>query len=199
MLKTLKYLPLLAALAAGTAYAQTASRIGGEITKAGPDSITLKHTSGESVTLAAPASVPVIAFRKLSLADVKTGSFVGVGAKIGPDGKQRAVQVVVFPESARGTGEGHRGWNMGSDSTMTNANVDAIVDAKSGRDLKLSYKGGQQEIAIPPDARILTYGPAARADVQAGKKTVVNATDDGQGHYAATRIAIEKDGVAPPM
>jgi hypothetical protein len=177
---------------------QTPVRIDGVVVKADPDAIVIRHASGEVVTIAAAPGVPVIAFRKLALADIHSGDFVGVGAKIGPDGQQRAIQVVVFPESMRGTGEGHRGWSQGSDSTMTNANVDAVVEARSGRDLKLSYRGGAQQITVPPEANIITFVAAQRADVQAGKKALVNATDDGNGHYTAMRIAIEKDGVEPP-
>ncbi|GAA4325649.1 hypothetical protein GCM10023144_08220 [Pigmentiphaga soli] len=194
----MKTLAVAAAFAAAAPALAQSARIGGDVIAATPTSLTIRHASGETVAIDAPASVPVQAFKNMTLADVKPGSFVGVGAKIGPDGVQRAVQVVIFPESARGTGEGHRGWNMGPDSTMTNANVDAVVGARDGRNLKLSYKGGTQEIVVPPEARILTFVPATRADVKVGRKAVVNADQKGD-RYVATRITVEKGGVVPPM
>jgi predicted transcriptional regulator len=200
MLKRSRLLFAVAALATAStvmAQAPATTRIPGEVIAATADSLTIKHSSGETVAVALTPDVQVQAIKKLSLSDLKSGQYVGVGAKIGADGKQTAVQVYVFPEAARGTGEGHRGWNMGPESTMTNANVEAVVDAKSGSDVKLSYKGGQQTITVPPTALIFTYVPAARSDVAVGKKVVVTATSSGD-RYTATRIAVEKDGTVPP-
>lgn len=180
------------------AQAPQITRVPGEVLAAGPASITVKHTGGETLVVDADANVPVVAMKTLTRTDIKPGSFVGVGARTGPDGKQTAVQIVVFPESSRGTGEGHRGWNMGPDSTMTNANVDAVVEGSGANDLKLSYKGGSQTIAVPADVKVLTYIPAERADVKVGKKVVINAVLK-DARPTATRILVEKDGVIPPM
>lgn len=186
--------------AAGSALAQAPAmtRVPGEIVAATPTTLTVKHMSGETVEIMAPANTPVLAMKPLTRADIKTGTFVGIGAKKEADGKQTAMQVVVFPESARGTGEGHREWNRGADSTMTNANVDAVVDSKNGNDVKLSYKGGSQTITVPADAKVITWVPGTRADVMAGKKVVVNATMM-DGKPTASRIMVEKDGALPPM
>jgi hypothetical protein len=107
--------------------------------------------------------------------------------------------VVVFPEAARGTGEGHYDWDLGPNSTMTNANVDTVVQGTSGRNLKLSYKGGNNEVTVPPNVPIVTFTTAARTDLTPGKKVFIVATPASQGTYVAQRVVVEKDGVAPPM
>lgn len=185
---------------AGAAFAQAPAmtRVPGEIMAVTPTTLTVKHTSGEMVEIQAPADTPVLAMKPMTRADVKAGAFVGIGAMKDAAGKQTATQVVVFPESARGTGEGHREWSRGADSTMTNANVDAVVDSKSGNDVKLSYKGGSQTITVPADAKVISWVPGNRADVMVGKKVVVNATMK-DGKPMASRIMVEKDGAVPPM
>jgi hypothetical protein len=82
---------------------------------------------------------------------------------------------------------------------MTNANVDTVVQGTSGRNLKLSYKGGNNEVTVPPNVPIVTFTPAARTDLTVGKKVFVVATAASQGAFVAQRVVVEKDGVAPPM
>ena len=53
----------------------------------------------------------------------------------GKDGKLYAEEVLVFPEAARGTGEGHYGWDLtGKDDTMTNATISQIEVAGVSQD-----------------------------------------------------------------
>ena len=66
---------------------------------------------------------------KAALADLKPGAFVGVGAMPQPDGSQKAIRVMIFAESQRGTGEGHRPW-VQPGSTMTNATIDTTVGGR---------------------------------------------------------------------
>lgn len=127
---------------ASVALAQTPakpSRIRGEIVSLGGDTLTVHRRSGDTVKIAVKADTPVTALRNIKLQDIKPGSFVGTAAMTGVDGKLTATEVLVFPESARGMGEGHYAWDMGSNSSMTNANVDEVVQSTHGRDLKLSY------------------------------------------------------------
>ena len=82
---------------------------------------------------------------------------------------------------------------------MTNANVDNVVTATSGRELTVSYKDGTKTITVPPSAPVVTFTEATRADMIAGKKVFVIATSSGAGKYEARRVIVEKNGVAPPM
>jgi hypothetical protein len=194
----------LAALAfAGVALAQTPaakpSRIRGDIVSLEGDVLKVHRRSGDTVSIELKPTIAVSAVKTMQLSDIKPGSFVGTAATTGTDGKLTATEVVVFPESARGTGEGHYAWDLGPNSTMTNANVDTVVQGTSGRNLKLSYKGGSNEVTVPPNVPIVTFTPAARTDLTAGKKVFVVATAASQGAFVAQRVVVEKDGVAPPM
>ncbi|MFM0004888.1 MULTISPECIES: hypothetical protein [Paraburkholderia] len=194
----------LATLAfASVALAQTPaakpSRIRGDIVSLDGDVLKVHRRSGDTVSIELKPTVTVSAVKAMQLSDIKPGSFVGTAATTGTDGKLTATEVVVFPESARGSGEGHYAWDLGPNSTMTNANVDTVVQGTSGRNLKLSYKGGNNEVTVPPNVPIVTFTPAARTDLTAGKKVFVVATAASQGAFVAQRVVVEKDGVAPPM
>lgn len=82
---------------------------------------------------------------------------------------------------------------------MTNGNVNGVASAASGRELTVGYKGGTQTITVPPSAPVVTFMPADRADVKAGVPVFVVATKNADGKLTAARMAIGKDGVAPPM
>jgi hypothetical protein len=194
----------LAALTfAGAALAQTPAnkpeRIRGEIVSVSGNTLKVHRRSGDTVTIDVKESAGVNAVKAIQLADIKPGSYVGAAALPGPDGKLTAKEVLVFPEAARGTGEGHYAWDLGANSTMTNANVDTVVQGTSGRDLKLSYKGGTNTVNVPTNVPVVTLIPATRADLTSGKKVFVVATPEGNGTYDGNLVVVEKDGVAPPM
>ena len=184
-----------------SAFAQTAkpARIRGTITSVTADMIVVHRNSGDDAKIAITPKTPVAAFKNIKLADIKKGSFIGTAATTGVDGKMTAREVVVFPEAMRGTGEGHYAWDLGDNSTMTNANVDSVLTATDGRNLKLSYKGGTSDIIVPPNVPVVTFTPATTADLLVGKKVVVTATPASAGAYDGLRVAVEKNGVAPPM
>jgi hypothetical protein len=186
---------------AGSALAQPAAvtRIRGEIVALSGDTLTVHRRSGDTVKISIAPAVPVSAVRKLALSDIKAGEFIGTAARSDANGKLLAQEVVVFPESARGTGEGHYAWDLGPQSSMTNANVDAVVQGAEGRNLHLSYKGGTKIVTVPANTPIVTFIPAARADLTTGKKVFVVASANPAGEFAAQRIVVEKDGVVPPM
>jgi hypothetical protein len=191
----------LAFTLASAAFAQAPAkptRIRGEIVGLSGDTLTVHRRSGDTVKVALKADTPVTALKNIKLQDIKPGSFVGTAATTGVDGKLTATEVLVFPEAARGTGEGHYAWDLGSNSTMTNANVDQVVQGTSGRDLKLSYKGGTNAVTVPENVPVVTFAPATRADLKSGKQVFVVASPAGSD-YAAQRIVVEKDGVKPPM
>ncbi|MDR5739081.1 MULTISPECIES: DUF5666 domain-containing protein [unclassified Caballeronia] len=185
------------------AFAQTPAakptRIRGDIVALSGDTLTVHRRSGDTVKIAVKSDTPVTALKNIKLSDIKPGQFVGTAATTGTDGKLTATEVLVFPEAARGTGEGHYAWDLGPQSSMTNANVDQVVQGTSGRDLKLSYKGGSNAVTVPENVPVVTFAPATHDDLKPGKKVFVVASPESGGAYAAQRIVVEKDGVAPPM
>ncbi len=175
------------------------ARIRGDILAYNVNTLTVHRRSGDTVTILMRPDVPVSAVRRISLEDIKPGSFIGTAATMDTSGPLTAQEVVLFPESERGTGEGHYAWDLGPNSSMTNGNVDAVVRGTSGRNLHVSYKGGDQSITVPPNVPIVTFVPAGTRDLAAGRKVFVIAAQDARNRFVAQRVVVEKDGVAPPM
>ena len=71
------------------------------------------------------AKTPVLSVIPSSRDQVKPGAFLGIASAPGPNGTEQAREVVVFPEAARGTGEGSYPWDLpgGGASKMTNGTV----------------------------------------------------------------------------
>lgn len=189
-----------------TSFAQAPAapvRIRGAIEKVEPGSITVRDRSGEVVTLALAANTTIAEVLPMQLADIQAGSFIGSGAMPQADGTLKAIQVVVFPEAMRGTGEGHRNWDAVPQSTMTNATVDEVVVASgpssgNGRTLKLKYKDGEKTLVVPPDVPVVTFKPADASLLVVGAKLTVTAVMK-DGTPTATRITAGRNGFAPPM
>lgn len=197
----LRLLAGAALVTSAAAYAQDAppTRIRGEIVAVDATTLTVQRRgSGDMVKIALAPGVVVGAVKNVKLADIGKGSFIGTATEPGPDGKLTALEVLVFPEEARGTGEGHYAWDLMPGSMMTNANVDMVASGVKGRVLTLSYKGGSQEVTVPEATPVVTFAPAMRADLIVGKKVFLVATGSSAS-YTATRVMVEKDGVAPPM
>src|SRR5271156_6269754 len=128
----------------------TPSRVRGTIESVDGDAISVKSRSGEDVKLHMTGDIKVVGIIKISLADIKVGSFVGATTVPGPDGSQNAVEVHVFPEDMRGTGEGSRPYDLRPNSTMTNATVTESVAANDGRTLLIKYKDGEKKVMVSP-------------------------------------------------
>ncbi len=192
-------LVLAGCLIAVTAVAQTAppTRIRGTVDALNGNTLTVKTREGPTVDVILNDPLTVLTVKRLTLDDIKQGTYVGVTSKTGADGKAQAIEVHVIPA---GTGEGHRPWDLQPGTMMTNANVTAVVDAKTGRDLTLTYQGGSQQITVPTDAPIVTFAPAARADLKPGAYVLIfAATPNAEGKLSASRVTVGTNGVNPPM
>lgn len=194
-------LALAACLGATAAVAQTAppTRIRGTI--AGVDGQTLSVTTreGPKVDVLLNDPLTVASVKKFELADVKPNSYVGIATRTGANGELTALEVLVFPDSMRGAGEGHYPWDLEPGSMMTNGTVTGTVEANSGRELSLKFKDSSNKIVVPPGVPIVTFAPAEKADLKPGAKVMFGATRNAEGKLAASRVTVEKDGVAPPM
>jgi hypothetical protein len=184
------------------AQAQTApksTRIRGEIVSLSGDNLVVHRNSGGTVTIVLAADAKVGAFKRMKLSDIEAGSYIGTAAMTGVDGKMTATEVHVFPPEARGTGDGHRPFDLGPKSTMTNGNVDSVLKGRTGNVLQISYKGGVSDVTVPPNVPVVGFILATRADLSAGKKVLVTATQAADEAYSSKQVMVEKDGVAPPM
>lgn len=177
------------------AQVEPATRVVGTVERVDGANLVLKTAQAEKAVSVSP-DVKVFAMVKAALADVKTGAFIGVGATPQPDGSQQAIRVMIFPESMRGVGEGHRPWDRPG-TTMTNATVDKAVTSVEGQLLTVKYKGGEQKIVIRPDAVILTYVEADKSEVKPGASVSVNGVVKAGGEVEARRIVVGRGGVIP--
>ncbi|MES2185572.1 MAG: hypothetical protein V4505_13545 [Pseudomonadota bacterium] len=189
-------------LAAGLAHAQTAApptvRLRGTVQAATPTTVTVKdRTSGETVELALGDKLAISEVYPIALADIRPNSFIGTAAMPQPDGSQRAIAVTVFPESARGNGEGHRPFDLQPQSTMTNATVADVVAAPDGRRLQLRYKDGEKTLVIPPGAPIVTFRPGDRSLLVPGASVSLTAQEIA-GKPTALRINAGRNGFVLP-
>jgi hypothetical protein len=197
-----KLFALLATLMiSGSAFADqpAVQRIRGDVVALQGDVLTVHRRSGDTVSIALKPDAAVSALAPMKLEDVKAGTYVGLPATADAHGKLTASSVLVFPEAARGTQEGHFPYDFGPTSTMTNANIDAVVTGGSGRDLKVSYKGGNNTITVPDNVPVVTLAPATRADLIAGKKVVVVSAPADHGTFTGLFVLVEKNGVVPTI
>jgi hypothetical protein len=138
----------------------TPQRVRGTVEKLDGQTLIVKSREGQQLTIALAPNFTVSGVAKKTLADIKAGDYVGAAWVKGGDGKSRAIEVLIFPEAMRGTGEGERPWDLTSDSLMTNATVSGTASLPQGQVLKLAYKGGEAEIIVPSDIPIVTLVPA---------------------------------------
>jgi hypothetical protein len=187
-------------LSTAGANAQGTARVRGLIERIDGPIYVVKTRDGAELKVALADNAQVTAVVKASLADIKQDSFVGVTAIPQTDGSQRAIEVHIFPEAMRGTGEGHRPWDLAPNSTMTNANVEHAVTGVDGRTLTLKYKEGEKKVVVPGEAAIVTFVPGDRSDLKPGAKIFIAAASrQPDGTLSAARINYGKDGVTPPM
>jgi hypothetical protein len=142
-------------------------------------------------------NVAVFGVVKASLTDIKPGAFIGVGATPQADGSQRAIQITIFAETLRGTGEGHRPWDR-PNTTMTNATVDTTVAGVEGQVITVKYKDGEKNIIVGPDAVIRAYVAGGRDELKPGANiSIVNAMKKPDGTFEAARVTVGRDGITP--
>lgn len=193
-------LSAVAALLAIPALAQTdAVRIRGKISAMDDGSITVAAREGRALKVTLDSETRFSYPKALELSAIAAGSYIGTAGKPAKDGSIEALEVVVFPEEARGTGEGHRPWDLLPDSSMTNATVAAVVESTSARELNLTYKGGKQKIKVAANTPVVTMLPAKKSDLKVGETVFIVATPKESGEFAASRVVVSKNGVVPPM
>lgn len=178
--------------------AQAPVRIRGTIEKVDGQTLAIKSRDGQDLTVKLAPNAMIVAIVKASLADIKQGSFVGITALPG-EGAWRAIEIHIFPEAMRGTGEGDRAWDLMPQSTMTNATVSDIVAKVQGHTLTLKFKEGEKTFAVTPETVIVTYVPGDKAELKPGAKVfIAAATKQPDGSLEAPRINVGRN-VDPPM
>ena len=175
------------------------TRVRGTVEKLDGQTLAIKTREGPVTTIALAPNFTVNGVVKKELSDIKEGDYVGVASLKGTDGKLHALEVLIFPEAMRGTGEGHFPWDLQPESLMTNAAVAGVAAAPTGRTLKLAHKGQETEIVVGPEAPIVTFQPADASLLKPGAAVFLTAQKQPDGTLTAARVTAEKGGVKPPM
>ena len=181
------------------ASAQETVRIRGTIERIEGPVFVVKTRDGAELKSTTTDNPLLVAIVKSTVADIKPGMFVGSTGMTQSDGSQKALEVHIFPESMRGTGEGHYDWDLKPKSKMTNANVEETVAGVDGQMLSVKYKDGEKKILVTPDTAVVTYVPGDRTDLKPGTKIFVAAKKQSDGTLQTPRITYGKDGLTPPM
>jgi hypothetical protein len=190
---------LIAGLAVSAASAQQpqTQRVRGTIDKIEGNNLLIK--SGQNtLTLKLADNVQVIGVTKASLSDIKEGAYIGSGAMPQADGTQKAVEVHIFAESQRGTGDGHRPWDGAPGGTMTNGAAGNTVTGVDGLTVTVKYKDGEKKLIVTPSTPIVRYELGDKSEIKSGAHiNVTNAVKKPDGTFEAARINVGRGDVVP--
>jgi hypothetical protein len=194
----------VAMVAASTFYAvaqqaPSPTRVRGTIDAVEGDVVAVKSRGGEDFKLRMANDMRLVGITKITLSDIKVGSFIGTTTVPGPDGSNSAVEVHVFPEEMRGTGEGSRPFDLRPNSTMTNATVAESVAGNDGHTLLVKYKDGEKKVVVSPDTPVVTYVHAEKSELKPGAKVIAFFKKLPDGSFEANRINVGLNGLTPPM
>ena len=194
-------LALVLATSASFAQQPQTVRVRGTVEAVDGPVLTIKSRDGQtSYKVKMTDNVAIRGVIKAALADIKENSFIGVTGMPQPDGSQKAVEIHIFPEALRGTGEGFRPWDLLPNSTMTNATVAQMVKGVSGDEITLKYKDGEKKIVVVPETVIVTYVPGTKDELKPGAKIfIAGANKKEDGTLEAASISVGRDGLTPPM
>jgi hypothetical protein len=179
------------------ASAQETVRIRGTVERIDGQVYVVKNRDGMELKLTLTDNPLFVAIVPSTLADIKQGMFVGSAGTMQPDGVQKAIEVHIFPESMRGTGEGHYDWDLLPKSKMTNANVEQAVTSVDGKVLSVKYKDGEKKLLVTPETTVVTYEMGKKDEVQPGTKIFVTAKKQPDGTMQTPRITYGRNGQAP--
>ena len=201
MIRTLSafLIAAVSAVAIAQAPANPPVRIRGTVEKIDGTNLTIKANNGQVMNVKLADNYVVVGIAKASLADVASGKFIGTTTVGERDGALVALEVHIFPENMRGTGEGHYDWDLRPDSKMTNANVANVTSMGKDRVLTVQYKGGEKKVLVPEQAVIVSFTPTERSELKPGAKVFTVTQRQPDGSLTAARVNVGLKGQVPPM
>jgi hypothetical protein len=177
----------------------TRQRVVGTVDKLDGNNLMVKANDGQPVTVVLDDNAVVFGVEKRTIADIKPGDYLASGGVKGTDGKIHAVEVRIFPETLRGTGEGQRPWDAKPGGVMTNATVGTVSQSPEGGVIHVKYKEGESEFTVGPEVPILAYVAGDRTLLKPGAAIFTVAQKKPDGTLTTGRVTAEKNGVKPPM
>jgi len=194
------------AMAATTALAQQpqATRIRAMIEKVDGNVLMVKARSGDQLKVMMADNARYAAMIKATLDELKPDTYIGVTSMPQPDGTLKAVAIHIFQPNQRGTGEGHRPWDLTPGSTMTNAAIETTVASADGQSITVKYKQGEKvedkKVLVTPQTVIVRYVPGDKNDLKTGVHIIIGAaTKNADGSFGAAALNYGRDGIVPPM
>jgi hypothetical protein len=197
--RTLAALSLaLICIASPASAADDTVRIRGTIERVEGPVYVVKNRDGAELKLTVTDNPLFVAITPSTMADIKPGMFVGSAGTMQPDGTQKAIEVHIFPESMRGTGEGHYDWDLKPQTKMTNGNVEQTVAGVDGPMLSVKYKDGEKKLLVTPETVVVTYVPGNKDDLKPGTRIFVAAAKkQPDGTLQTPRITYGRNGAGP--
>jgi hypothetical protein len=194
------------AMAATTALAQQpqATRIRAMIEKVDGNVLMVKARNGDQLTVMMADNARYAAMIKATLDELKPDTYIGVTSMPQPDGTLKAVAIHIFQPNQRGTGEGHRPWDLTPGSMMTNAAIETTVASADGQSITVKYKQGEKvedkKVLVTPQTVIVRYVPGDKNDLKTGVHIIIGAaTKNADGSFGAAALNYGRDGIVPPM
>jgi hypothetical protein len=201
----------LTSVSAASAAPPPTQQLRGSIVSVAASSLTVKTADG-TVTVHLGPKTKFVDAGPGSIADIAPGKFLGIGSVPGT-GFNRAVEVSVFADSMRGTGEGDYPWDPGtrprhstmtngtvaapkSHSMMTNATVGAMSSAGQ-KTITMNYTGGSRTLVIPAGTPVIRVSPGTKALLAAGKPAFIIATKTPAPN--ALFVVIGRPGATLPL
>jgi hypothetical protein len=173
-------------------------RLAGTIKTFEGNVLTVKTRDGADLRLVLTEHAQIIDVVKASPADITQGAYIGSGGVPQADGTQKAAEVHIFTESQRGTGDGHKAWDVVPNGTMTNGAVGATVTGVDGPVVTVKYKGGEKKILVTPNTPVVRYQVGSKDDLKPGAGlNVSRAVKRADGMFEADRISVRQDGTLP--
>ena len=180
------------------ASAQETVRIRGTIERVEGPVYVVKNRDGAELKLTVTDNPLFVAIAPSTMADIKPGMFVGSAGTMQADGTQKAIEVHIFPESMRGTGEGHYDWDLKPQTKTTNGNVEQTVAGVDGPLLSVKYKDGEKKLVVTPETVVVTYVPGNKDELKPGTRIFVAAAKkQPDGTLQTPRITYGRNGAGP--
>ena len=194
---------LLIAAVSSVALAQAPAnppvRIRGTVEKLDGQMLTIKANNGQSMSVKMADNFTVMGIARAGVADVASGKYIGTTTVGERNGGLVALEIHIFPENMRGTGEGHYDWDLRPESKMTNANVAEVKAMGRERMLKVQYKGGEKQILVPENAVVVAFTPADKGELKPGAHVFAVTQRQPDGSLTAARVNVGLGGIVPPM
>jgi len=174
------------------------THVRGQIESVDGRELTVLTREGAHMKLALGDRTRFAAVKPFDVASIKPGTYIGAAGMATGSGVQ-AIEVMIFREERRGTGEGHYDWDLAPGSTMTGATVTSVTEKPDARELNVSYGDKTLTVSVPNSAPVVTFAPAAFADLKPGAAVFAVVVPSDHGQMSAVSVVVEKNGVKPPM